>query len=85
LFAGERAIEGELAGRQSLPEPRTPFRRIETSSPAMTSVGASITLGTDKGFDAVGFVADMRALNVGPSHNNASAINARTTRHPGLR
>jgi transposase len=53
------------------------------------SPGASrITLGADKGFDAASFVADMRALNVTPHiaqniSGRRSAIDARTTRHPG--
>jgi len=53
------------------------------------SPGASrITLGADKGYDAASFVADMRALNVTPHvaqniSGRRSAIDARTTRHPG--
>jgi len=47
-----------------------------------------ITLGADKGYDAASFVADMRALNVTPHiaqnvSGRRSAIDARTTRHPG--
>jgi hypothetical protein len=47
-----------------------------------------ITLGVDKGYDAAAFVADMRALNVTPHiaqnvSGRRSAIDARTTRHPG--
>jgi hypothetical protein len=45
-------------------------------------------LGADKGYDAAAFVADMRALNVTPHiaqnvSGRRSAIDARTTRHPG--
>ena len=53
------------------------------------SPGANrITLGGDKGFDAREFVDDLRELNVTPhvaqnTANRASAINGRTTRHPG--
>jgi transposase len=53
------------------------------------SPGASrITVGADKGYDAASFVADMRALNVTPHiaqniSGRRSAIDARTTRHPG--
>ena len=53
------------------------------------SPGASrITLGGDKGFDAREFVDDLRELNVTPhvaqnTSNRASAIDGRTTRHPG--
>ena len=47
-----------------------------------------ITVGGDKGFDTADFVADLRALNVTPhiaqdTTNRASAIDGRTTRHPG--
>ena len=47
-----------------------------------------ITVGGDKGFDSADFVADLRALNVTPhiaqnTTNRASAIDGRTTRHPG--
>jgi transposase len=46
------------------------------------------TLGADKAYDAAGFVADLRALNVTPhvtqnTSGRRSAIDARTTRHPG--
>jgi len=47
-----------------------------------------ITLGADKGYDAAAFVADLRTLNVTPHiaqniTGRRSAIDARTTRHPG--
>jgi transposase len=47
-----------------------------------------LTVGADKLFDTSGFVADMRGLNVTPhvaqnDNGRASAIDARTTRHPG--
>ena len=47
-----------------------------------------ITLGGDKGYDAREFIDDLRALNVTPHvaqniANRASAIDGRTTRHPG--
>jgi len=46
------------------------------------------TLGADKGYDAAGFVAALRALHVTPhvaqnTTNRRSAIDGRTTRHPG--
>ena len=46
------------------------------------------TLGADKAYDVAGFVADLRALNVTPhvaqnTANRRSAIDRRTTRHPG--
>lgn len=47
-----------------------------------------ITVGADKNYDTAGFVADLRTMNVTPhvAQNNkgrASAIDGRTTRHPG--
>jgi len=47
-----------------------------------------ITVGADKLFDTSGFVADMRGLSVTPhiaqnDNGRASAIDGRTTRHPG--
>jgi IS5 family transposase len=46
------------------------------------------TLGADKGYDAAGFVAALRVLHVTPhvaqnASGRRSAIDARTTRHPG--
>jgi transposase len=46
------------------------------------------TLGADKAYDAAGLVADLRALHVTPhvaqnTANRRSAIDGRTTRHPG--
>lgn len=47
-----------------------------------------ITLGADKAYDVAGFVADLRDHNVTPhvaqnTTNRRSAIDGRTTRHPG--
>ncbi len=47
-----------------------------------------ITLGGDKGFDTQDFVAEMREINVTAhvaqnKHGRRSAIDGRTTRHPG--
>jgi transposase len=47
-----------------------------------------ITLGADKAYDVAGFVADLRAYNATPhvaqnTTNRRSAIDRRTTRHPG--
>jgi IS5 family transposase len=45
------------------------------------------SLGADKGYDAAGFVTALRALNVTPqiaqNTTRRSAIDQRTTRHPG--
>jgi len=47
-----------------------------------------ITVGGDKGFDTQGFVAALKKLNATPhvaqnTTNRRSAIDGRTTRHPG--
>jgi hypothetical protein len=47
-----------------------------------------ITLAADKAYDVAGFVADLRQYNVTPhvaqnTTHRRSAIDARTTRHPG--
>jgi transposase len=51
---------------------------------------AKVTLGADKGYDSADFIADMRSEGVTPhvAQNNSrrrSAIDERTTRHPGYR
>jgi transposase len=48
----------------------------------------AITLGADKGYDAADFVEELRTLNVRPhvaqnTSGRRSAIDRRTTRHPG--
>ena len=48
----------------------------------------AITLGADKGYDAADFVEELRTLNVRPhvacnTNGRRSAIDGRTTRHPG--
>jgi transposase len=48
----------------------------------------AITLGADRGYDAADFVEELRTLNVRPhvaqnTNRRRSAIDGRTTRHPG--
>ena len=48
----------------------------------------AITLGADKGYDAADFVEELRTMNVRPhvaqnANGRRSAIDKRTTRHPG--
>jgi len=48
----------------------------------------AITLGADKGYDAADFIEELRTLNVRPhvaqnASRRRSAIDGRTTRHPG--
>jgi transposase len=50
--------------------------------------GGRVTLGADKGYDSADFVRELRHLSVTPhvaqsTTNRRSAIDARTTRHPG--
>ena len=49
---------------------------------------SAITLGADKGYDAADFVEELRTINVRPhvarnTNGRRSAIDGRTTRHPG--
>jgi IS5 family transposase len=49
---------------------------------------AAVTLGADKSYDAADFVEELRTLNVRPhvaqnTSGRRSAIDRRTTRHPG--
>jgi transposase len=56
---------------------------IERHSPGSTR---RLTVGADKAYDVAGFVADLRAMCVTPhvaQKTKGSAIDARTTRHPG--
>jgi transposase len=56
---------------------------IERHSPGSTR---RITVGADKAYDVAGFVADLRAMCVTPhvaQKARGSAIDKRTTRHPG--
>jgi transposase len=48
----------------------------------------ALTLGADKGYDAADFVNELRSMNVRPhvarnTTRRSSAVDARTTRHPG--
>jgi hypothetical protein len=48
----------------------------------------AITLGADRGYDAADFVEELRSMNVRPhvaqnTSGRCSAIDKRTTRHPG--
>jgi IS5 family transposase len=54
------------------------------------SLPRGATLGADTGYDTAGFVADLRDLGVTPhvaqhTTQRRSAIDGRTTRHPGYR
>ena len=60
----------------------------ETALALATNLPTGATLGADKGYDTADFVARLRALRVTPhvaqhDTNRQSAIDGRTTRHPG--
>jgi len=69
---GTAEREAALEMAQQIPEP----------------AGRRVTLGADKAYDTQEFVAELRRLNVTPhvtqnNKNRSSAIDGRTTRHPG--
>jgi transposase len=70
----------------------TPATGTAERDAALTMIGRQtgrhrVTLGADKGYDVADFVADLRNLNVVPhvaqNTSRRSAIDRRTTRHPG--
>jgi hypothetical protein len=73
----------------------TPATGTAEAEAATTMIGAipgqhRITVGGDKAFDTAEFVGDMRDRNATPhvaqnDNGRASAIDGRTTRHPGYR
>jgi len=68
-------------------ERRTALTMLDESRPG----NGSVTVGADKAYDTRGFVAGCRALRVVPhvaqhtTRSGGSAIDGRTTRHPGYR
>jgi IS5 family transposase len=68
--------------------PPTGTTERETALVLATNLRAGATLGADKGYDTKDFVASLRQLGVTPhvaqnTTNRRSAIDDRTTRHPG--
>jgi transposase len=77
-------VEAELGAASGTIEREAAETMIVRRSPG----SRRITLGADKAYDTRAFVDDLRDLNVTPhvaqnTSNRASAIDARTTRHPG--
>jgi transposase len=77
-------VESELGEASGIMEREAAKAMVVRHSPG----GKRITLGADKAYDAAEFIADLRELNVTPhiAQNDSgrrSAIDARTTRHPG--
>ena len=80
---------GLVVGATLTPATGTAEREAAIKMIVRRSPGARrLTLGADKGYDTKNFVADLRELNIAPhvaqnTSNRASAIDGRTTRHPG--
>jgi len=77
-------VEAELGAASGTIEREAAETMVVRYSPG----SRRITLGADKAYDTRAFVDDLRDLNVTPhiaqnTSNRASAIDARTTRHPG--
>lgn len=84
-------VQAHLSQASGTAEREAAIHMVNRQSPGSSR---RITLGADKGYDAASFVGDLRQMAVTPhiAKNNAvtktgkrrrSAIDARTTRHPG--
>jgi hypothetical protein len=76
-------VQGDLTQADGHAERRAALDMIHRHAPGSTR---QLTLGADKGFDAAGFVADLRQACVTPhvaQKSRYSAIDGRTTRHEG--
>ena len=76
-------VQGDLTQADGHAERRAALDMIHRHSPGSTR---RLTLGADKGYDAAGFVADLRQACVTPhvaQKSRHSAIDGRTTRHEG--
>ena len=76
-------VQGELTEADGHAERRAALDMIHRHSPGSTQ---RLTLGADKGYDAAGFVTDLRKACVTPhvaQKSRHSAIDGRTTRHKG--
>lgn len=76
-------VQTELTQADGHAERRAAIDMIERHSPGSTR---RLTLGADKGYDAGGFVAELRRMCVTPhvaQKSRYSAIDGRTTRHAG--
>jgi hypothetical protein len=79
-------VEAELGTATGTIEREAALTMVVRHSPG----SQRLTLGADKAYDVHEFVDDLRDLNVTPhiaqnTTNRSSAIDARTTRHPGSR
>lgn len=76
-------VQAELTRADGHAERRAALDMIHRHSPGSTR---RLTLGADKGYDSADFVADLRQAHVTPhvaQKARHSAIDHRTTRHPG--
>jgi transposase len=76
-------VQGDLTQAEGHAERKAALNMIHRHSPGSTR---RLTLGVDKGYDAGGFVRDLRQACVTPhvaQKSRYSAIDGRTTRHEG--
>jgi transposase len=76
-------VQAELTRADGHAERRAALDMVHRHSPDATR---RLTPGADKGYDSAGFVADLRQAHVTPhvaQKARHSAIDGRTTRHPG--
>lgn len=76
-------VQADLTHADGRAERKAAIDMIQRQSPGSTR---QLTLGADKGYDSADFVADLRQACVTPhvaQKTRSSAIDGRTTRHPG--
>lgn len=76
-------VQGDLTRADGHAERRAALDMVHRHSPGSTR---RLTLGADRGYDAAGFVSDLRQACVTPhvaQKSRYSAIDGRTTRHAG--
>ena len=76
-------VQGDLTQADGHAERKAALDMVHRHSPGSTR---RLTLGADKGYDAAGFVSDLRQACVTPhvaQKSRYSAIDGRTTRHEG--
>ncbi len=76
-------VQGDLTHADGHAERKAALDMVHRHSPGSTR---RLTLGADKGYDAAGFVSDLRQACVTPhvaQKSRYSAIDGRTTRHDG--
>ena len=77
------AVEAELTHADGYGERAAAIEMLHRVDPGSTR---RLTLGADKGYDDAGFVAELKTMCVTPhiaARKKGSAIDGRTTRHPG--